>query len=91
MNASEPTSEPKDSVTLLREYAAIRIFHADTFARARTLMRNCADEIERLRVFHTALEQIRDGKIIQGMSPALFANRVLSRPDGYADNGGARP
>jgi hypothetical protein len=47
--SNEQPGEPKDSVTLLREYAAIRIFHADTFARARTLMRNCADEIEGLR------------------------------------------
>lgn len=49
MKDNEQPTEPKDSVTLLREYAAIRVFHADTFARVRTLMRNCADEIEGLR------------------------------------------
>jgi hypothetical protein len=84
------TSEPKDSVTLLREYAAIRVFHADTFARVRTLMRNCANEIETLRASHAALEQIRDGKIIQDMSPALFASYVLSQPQSHSDNGGER-
>lgn len=38
------------------------------------LIEAAADEIERLRA---ALEQIRDYHVIQGMSPSLFAEKVL--------------
>lgn len=60
MKDNEQPTEPKDSVTLLREYAAIRVFHADTFARVRTLMRNCADATETHRAaLRAALEYVK--------------------------------
>ena len=52
-------------------------------AKNLTEQQKCEAERDRLRA---ALEQIRDYHVIQGMSPALFAEKVLGSSDSAGEN-----